>query len=216
MALLDIEGSLVPVVEQTLGLKPEVATAFVRLWRGKQMERAASSNSLNKQRTSFRLCTAMALDYCIARNGLLVSAEQSHRLVLAWDKLRPWPEADEAVAAVRAMGCQTAILSNGDQDMLDTVAGQFSANRFDYILSSEAAGHYKPHPRVYDLPATLLGVGRDETIHVAGSANDVLGCIAAGIRCIWSNRHADKLLDPSYPATYEIPDLTGVATVIDG
>ena len=215
MALLDIEGSLVPVVEQTLKLSPDAAATFVRLWRSKQMERAASSNSLNKQRTSFRQCTAMALDYCVARNGLWVSAEQSRRLVLAWDKLKPWPEADEAVAAVRAKGCQTAILSNGDQDMLDAVAGNFSANTFDHILSSQTAGHFKPHPQVYDLPATVLGIAKEDTIHVAGSANDVLGCIAAGIRCIWSNRQADQLLDPSYPPTREIPDLTGVAALLD-
>lgn len=157
----------------------------------------------------------MALDYCVARNNLGISPAQRRGLVLAWDKLKPWPEADAAIAAVRAKGCQSAILSNGDQDMLDAVAERFSANIFDHILSSETAGHFKPHPQVYDLPATVLGIARHDTIHVAGCANDVLGCIAAGVRCIWSNGQADKLLDPSYPATLEIADLTGVAEWID-
>ena len=44
MALLDIEGSLKSVVQETLGLDADTATAFVRLWRTKQMERAAISN----------------------------------------------------------------------------------------------------------------------------------------------------------------------------
>lgn len=215
MALLDIEGSLTPVVRETLNLDADAATAFVRLWRSKQMERAASSNSLGKDRTSFRECTAMALDYCLGRHRLEQSQDIRCELVLAWDQLKPWPEADSAIAAVKAKGCQTAILSNGDQDMLEAVARNFSANAFDHILSSETAGHYKPHPAVYDLPATVVGIAKDDTVHVAGSANDVLGTIAAGIRCVWSNRHADQLLDMSYPPTHEVPNLAGVADLIE-
>jgi 2-haloacid dehalogenase len=105
--------------------------------------------------------------------------------------------------------------ANGDQNMLDTVASMFSPNTFDHILSSETAGHYKPHPSVYDLPTTVLGIAKENIVHVAGSSNDVLGTISAGIRCIWSNRHADQLLDPAYPPTHETSNLTSVVDLID-
>jgi 2-haloacid dehalogenase len=215
MALLDIEGSLVPVVQETLNLDADIATAFVRLWRTKQMERAAISNSLGKNRTSFRECTAMALNYCLGRHKLTLLPDTHRGLVLAWDILKPWTDADASVAAVKAKGYQTAILSNGDQNMLDTVASIFSPNTFDHILSSETAGHYKPHPSVYDLPTNVLGIAKEDIVHVAGSSNDVLGTISAGIRCIWSNRHADQLLDPAYPPTHETSNLTSVADLID-
>lgn len=215
MALLDIEGSLVPAVRKALNLDADRATAFVRLWRSKQMERAASSNSLGKRRTTFRDCTAMALEYCLGRHHLTPPPDTRRQLVFAWDKMNPWPDAASAIAAVRAKGCRIAILSNGDQDMLEAVARNFSPNTFDHILSSETAGQYKPHPAMYDLPTTALGIARKDFVHVAGSANDVLGAIAAGLRCIWSNRHADRLLDPAYPPTHEIADLTGVADLID-
>lgn len=215
MALLDIEGSLIPIVQRTLNLDAKIARAFVRLWRTKQMERAATSNSIGINRTSFRDCTAMALDYCLGRHSLAPLPEIRNDLVFAWDTMSPWPEADAAIAAVRANGYQTAILSNGDQDMLEAVACNFSPNTFDHILSSETAGYFKPHPSVYDIPTAALGISKENILHVAGSSNDVLGTIAAGIKCVWSNRHADQLLDPAYPPTHEISDLSGVIDLVD-
>ncbi len=215
MALLDIEGSLVPAVQERLGLDAGSAAAFVRLWRAKQMDRAATSNSLGENRTSFRACSAMALDYCLSRHRLELLPETRRDLVYAWDTLKPWPEADAAIAAVKAKGCGTAILSNGDQDMLEAVARNFSPNTFDYTLSSETAGYYKPHPAVYNLPTNVLGIAKGNIVHVAGSSNDVLGTIAAGMRCIWSNRHGDRLLDFAYPPTHETSNLMAVAELID-
>ena len=130
-------------------------------------------------------------------------------MVMAWDTMRPWPEANEVIESIRAKGIPTAILSNGDQDMLEAVARSFPAG-FDHILSSETAGKYKPHPSVYDLPTTVLGVAKSDVLHVAGSANDVLRTIAAGMRCVWSNRHDDLLLDPAFAPEATLADLTGV------
>jgi 2-haloacid dehalogenase len=213
MALLDIEGSLVPVIEETLRLSHDTATAFVRTWRAKQMERAAISNSLELGRTSFRDATGLALDYVASRNRIAVPPGTRDALILAWDTLEPWPEADDAIAAVTAKGVKTAILSNGDQDMLEAVARNF-ASGFDHILSSEIAGKYKPHPAVYDLPTRTLGIAKTRVLHVAGSGNDVLGAVAAGMPCVWSNRHGDALLDPHYAPLKVLPDLSGVADLL--
>jgi len=215
MALLDIEGSLTPVVRKILGVPESDAAPFVKLWRSKQMERAATSNSLQLGRTSFRDATGLALDYCLAKYGLNPSMEIREALVLAWDLMAPWPEANAAIAAVKAKGCATAILSNGDQGMLDAIAKNFAPGSFDHVLSSETAGHYKPHPAVYHLPTVKLGIAKPDIIHVAGSANDVIGTIAAGIRCIWSNRHRDQILDPMFPPTYEISELSGIPDLLD-
>jgi len=213
MALLDIQGSLVPPVVNRFNLSDSDASTFVQLWRNKQMERAASSNSLGLQRTPFRDATRLGLDYALWRFGCTASAAEHAELVQAWDTLTPWPEADAAIAAVKAKGLAVGILSNGDQDMLEAVACGFTTE-FDHILSAETAGHYKPHPAVYALPTQRLGVAMEKVLHVAGSPNDVLGAIACGMVCAWSNRTGDVLLDPAYPPTYMLSSLAEVADLV--
>jgi 2-haloacid dehalogenase len=210
MALLDIQGSLCLQVGDVFGLDGGDASAFVTHWRAKQMERAASSNALGLGHTPFRDCTAMALEHSCARFAVEASTDIRESLVNAWGELNPWPEADDALAAVKARGCSIAILSNGDTATLISVARQFRTP-FDYVLSAESAGNYKPHPSVYALPARILGVPVADTVHVAGSGNDVLGSIAFGMRCIWSNRTGEAPIDPRYPPTHEVRGLNEVA-----
>lgn len=213
MALLDIQGSLTPVVADALGMDTGTAGSFVQLWRDKQMQRAAVSNSLGLGHMRFRDCTRMGLDYTVAKHDLTVPDDIQENLVTAWDRMTPWPEARDLVHRVKAKGYATAILSNGDQDMLDAIAMVFD-DGFDHVLSCETAGYYKPHPSVYDLPTRVLGIAKDDVLHVAGASGDVLGARAAGLTCYWSNRTGDRVLDPAFDADHQGPDLTGVLNLI--
>ncbi|MEM7405009.1 MAG: haloacid dehalogenase type II [Pseudomonadota bacterium] len=213
MALVDIQGGLTETVAAALSLPADTAGSFVTEWRAAQMLRAASSNSLARGHTRFRDCTRMALRSVAGRRGIDLSETDAENLVRAWDRLPPWPEADAALAEVKALGVGIGILSNGDPDMLAAIAAQFETP-FDHILSAATAGQYKPHPAVYALPETILGLDRNATVHVAGSANDVLGARAYGMPCIWSNRRHDAPLDVDFAATTEVASLTGVADAL--
>jgi 2-haloacid dehalogenase len=213
-ALLDIQTSLTGIVQQTLGLKKADAAAFARTWRAQQMTRAAASNSIGKGRTSFKNCTRMGLDYTLAKSGMTADARTKKMLVTNWGTLKPWPEAPKVMKAIKAKGYATAILSNGDQDQLDSVAGVFGPGMFDHVLSSETAGFYKPHPSVYELPTRMLGIGCKDVLHVAGGAGDVLGAAAYGMACYWSNRMDDIPLDPDLGPTWQGKDLSGVLKLI--
>ena len=210
-ALVDYRSSLLPVVEAIPGIDKEHAADFLELWRVRQLGAAAMSNALEQGRISFRDCTALALDYALKRHDLSVDSDARDELIQAWNPLTPWPEAGRVLAALKAKGYRLAILSNGDQDMLEALAAGFETP-FDHILSSEQCGVYKPHPRVYGLPARELGI--EDYLHVAGSPNDAVGASAAGISCYWSNRLGDTVLLPAYPPDYQGPDLSGVLDVV--
>lgn len=211
-ALVDSEAGLVPAVREACGDGVD-AVHLSRAWRAKQLEYAQVSNSLQRGRIPFRVVTRRAMHYTFARAGIDLTAEQSAALEAAWDRLPPWPEAKATLAALRARGYRLGILSNGDEEMLRALAGA-SDIEFDHILSSDHAGHYKPHPSVYALPRERLRLEPGEVLHVAGSGNDVLGCKLAGLPCAWSNRHGDRMIDPGVRADHEMPDLSGLLPLL--
>ena len=211
-ALFDVEGSLAPILGEVIESHAESAD-LVRTWRQKQMEYALIGNSLARGRVSFRVITRRALDYALGRAGLDPTEAVRQHLVEQWDRLTLWPEAAEVLTKVKARGYRVGLLSNGDEAMLQALAARLPI-AFDDIFSSEQAGYYKPHPSVYALPLHALGLSPDQILHVAGSATDVMGAKAAGLRCAWSNRKHDKVLDPMYSADHEFDDLRGLLDLL--
>ena len=65
-------------------------------------------------------------------------------------------------------------------------------------------------------PVHALGIARESYLHVAGSANDVIGAKSAGVACYWNNRTGDRVLLPEFAADAEGPDLRGVLDLVRG
>jgi 2-haloacid dehalogenase len=208
-ALFDIEGSLIPLVGQVLPLSVD-SRGFVRLWRKTQVESMLISNSLGQGRVPMRTITRRALDDALSHAQVDVSETGREHLTMAWDQLQLWPEAEEALTAVKAKGYRLGLLSNGDKAMLQALAARLHVP-FDYIFSSEQAGVYKPHPAIY---TQALQQTSGEILHVAGSRIDVMGARAAGLRCAWSNRQGDKVFDAAYTADYEFENLLGLLDLV--
>jgi 2-haloacid dehalogenase len=211
-ALFDIEGSLVPVVQELF--KEDVdATEIVRVWRQKQLEYVLISNSLQQGRVPFTIITRRALDYALSRAQVDLAEMSRLFLVAQWDQLQLWTETRRVLVEVKKRGYAVGLLSNGDEEMLRVLSSRLPIV-CDHIFASEQAGYYKPHSSVYELPLRTLGLASDQILHVAGSATDVIGTKAAGLSCGWSNRQHDKVVDDKYRADYEFENLLGLLDVI--
>jgi len=209
-ALFDTETTLTPVLTEMMGDPPPAdGLAVIRLWRRKQMEYVLLINSLEHGRISFREVTQRALDYALHQSKVKLAEAKRQVLVEMWNHLKPWPEANEVLLALKARGQSMALLSNGDQVMLGGLAMTLPVS-FEAILSSETAHFYKPHPAIYGLPLARFRLTPEVVLHVAGSANDVMGAKAAGLDCAWSNRVGEQVLDPRFKADYEFSDLRGL------
>ena len=83
---------------------------------------------------------------------------------------------------VQARGLETvASLSNGNVALLTNLS-KHADLRWDCILSSELARHYKPDSEVYLTAAGLLGLSPDEIMMVAAHNNDLLAARAVGFK----------------------------------
>ena len=190
----------------------QLASVWPRLaeeWRRKQLE-YTWLRTITNQFADFAKVTADGLDWALEAQGL-ASPDLRLRLLALYDQLPAYPEVAVTLAALRAAGFGTAILSNGTEGMLAsavTAAGLEAL--FDAVLSVDAVATFKPSARVYDLVGKRFGSTPQEVLFVSSNGWDVAGAAGYGFATMWVNRAGlpqDRLANQ--PAHVR-PDLTGI------
>ena len=177
--LLDLAGAVAPYTA-ALG---DSAAPLLALWRRKQLE-YTWLRTLMGRHADFETVTRDALSYALESLGLS-TPDLEAQLSEAFRKLGAFPDAATTLARLRAAGIRTAVLSNGNPDMLaDALAHAGLAPLLDQVISVQPLGVYKPVPRVYALAAESLGVAMDAILFVSGNAWDAAGAASAGLRAV--------------------------------
>src|SRR5919201_1942146 len=115
------------------------------------------------------------------------------RLMNLYLTLETFPEVGEVLEWLKASGLRTAILSNGSPMMLDAVVrASRLGTLIDAVLSVEAVGVYKPHPKVYQLAVDRLGVPAAAIAFQSSNAWDAYAASAFGMQVIWCNRYGAR------------------------
>ncbi|WP_424176882.1 haloacid dehalogenase type II [Yoonia sp. TsM2_T14_4] len=186
--------------------------AVARDWRRKQLE-YTWLRAVADRHCDFWQVTQDGLDWALAAQGLEDPALRA-RLLALYRQLPTYAEVPAMLAALKARGLTTAILSNGSPDMLNAaVASAGIAPQLDAILSVETVGVFKPHARVYDLVGAQFGCAKDEVLFVSSNGWDAAGAAGYGFRTIWVNRAGDPpdrlYADPHHTLRnlVSIPDL---------
>jgi 2-haloacid dehalogenase len=184
--LFDVQ-SVVTLAER---LFPGHGAALSQLWRTKQLEYSWLQSlmlSPTQRREDFAALTAHALDYAAEALALFMQAPVRHRLLDAYLDLSPFPDVAPALAALAPM--PRLILSNGTRQMLELlVASTGIAPHLDGILSVDAAGIYKPSPRVYQLTVDHLKLSPARIGFVSSNGWDAVGAKAFGLTAFWVSR----------------------------
>ncbi|MBV8566618.1 MAG: haloacid dehalogenase type II [Methylobacteriaceae bacterium] len=165
-------------------------------WRRKQLE-YTWVRSLAGIYRDFWSCTRDALDFAAADAGG-IPADTRAKLLSAYESLGAYADAQPALAALKAQGARTAILSNGTPHMLNVAVRSASLGEYlDAILSVDGIHIYKTDPRAYRLVTDRFQCGREAVSFQSSNRWDVAGAATFGFRAVWINRSGapDEYLD---------------------
>jgi FMN phosphatase YigB (HAD superfamily) len=131
---------------------------------------------------------------------------QQHCYDLVDELVRPLDGAHDLVAALRARGIQTAVLTNGwtplQQKKIARALGDAALGMT--VLVSDAIHAVKPAREAFDALVAAFAVPRERVWYVGDNARgDAAGALAAGLRAVWFNWE-----NQTYPQDLPMPTLT--------
>lgn len=127
-----------------------------------------------------------------------------------------WREPDlfpDARAFLDLIDVPVCVVSNIDRaDVLAAIA--YHGLPLAHVVTSEDAGHYKPHPAVFQTALDLLDLPVGAVLHIGDSLSaDITGAHALGIPSVWVNRSGKPRPDPLH-AIAEVDTLTAALPLV--
>jgi len=143
----------------------------------------------------------------------VASSEADHAvdLLLEWDytsPMVPYPEAIQALGALRASGLMIGVCSNWGWDLESFLEATGVAPFVDVAVTSARAGYRKPHPGIYE--ATLGPVGLDpvDAVFVGDTwGPDVVGPTGVGMAAVHVWRDQSRPAPELMPGTHRVTAL---------
>ncbi len=150
-----------------------------------------------------------------AHMGLGFSSRAKNTLV---ESLGNWPLFPDTSTALRALKSRfkLAIISNVDDDLFQLTQSRLGVP-FDWVITSEQLGSYKPSPENFQSAMRTMGVLPAHHVHVAQSLyHDIVPAHALGLKTVWINRKgaASTPVVKSQP-DLEVPDLLSLAALVN-
>lgn len=201
---------------EVLGVTADLVSAIDRLWRRKQLQYSYHRGQMEAYEPFWEV-TADALDYALDFYEIEVDEAERERILAAYDHLDPLLGADVALDRFGDAGYTQVILSNGNPEMLETLAENAGLlDRLDGIVSAHEVRTFKPGPAVYRNAADRLDRAIGDCRLVSSNAWDVAGASNAGMATAWINRNrepAERLgerADDEVRTLDELPAALGV------
>ena len=193
---------------------PGRGAALSQLWRAKQLEYTWLQSLMGPAvRKDFAAVTEQALDYALAALDAPLAAASRRELRDAYLSLAPYDDVPPALAALSPR--PRWILSNGTLAMLEPLVRHHGLDaHLAGILSVDAAGIYKPSPRVYQLAVDKLHLPASRIGFVSSNCWDAIGAKAFGFTTFWINRTGAPVDRHGPPPDRIIATLSELPTVV--
>lgn len=104
--------------------------------------------------------------------------------------LSAFPENLDVLRELKSRGIPTAILSNGDPEMLAVAVKSAGFTEYlDHVLSVHTVRKYKTDPAAYALGPQALQRPVKQILFVSSNGWDAIGATWFGYTTLWVNRH---------------------------
>ncbi|MDE3010742.1 MAG: haloacid dehalogenase type II [Pseudomonadota bacterium] len=225
LVAFDAYGTLFDVYsisELAEAIFPGHGQALALMWRDRQIEytRLVTMSDPRPGGSEYYLpfwdLTIRALRYTCRRLGLTLSPADEARLMAQYGCLAAFPDGLAVLAALKAKGVQTAILSNGNSAMLaSSVASSGLGGLLDQIVSVDQVRAFKTAPQTYQLLLDAFTLERSDILFVSSNAWDAVGATWFGLDVFWVNRLRHPFEEIGLPPRYQGASLSALLDIFD-
>ncbi|MDQ6794567.1 MAG: haloacid dehalogenase type II [Chloroflexota bacterium] len=125
------------------------------------------------------------------------------------DSVGNWPAFPDSTDALRRLHerFRLGVITNCDDDLFARSNGRLGID-FDWVVTAQQAGSYKPDTHNFEVAFERLGLPRDRILHVAQSLfHDHVPAKGLGLSTVWINRRHDRPGSGATPPAEATPDL---------
>lgn len=148
---------------------------------------------------------------------LRFSIDPASRYLLS-DRFSEWTPFSDTIQSLKKLKqkFQLAIISNVD-DELFSISNSLLEVEFDFIVTAQQLGSYKPDHRNFEKALEVFGIEKEEHLHVAQSIyHDIVPANQLGLNKVWVNRYAEpERIDPIEYPDLEVPDLQSLVRILE-
>jgi len=126
------------------------------------------------------------------------------------DSVGDWPAFDDSAAALRALHARfrLGVITNCDDDLFARSERRLGTT-FDWTITAQSVGAYKPSPRNFEVALERIALPRERILHVAQSLfHDHVPAKAMGFTTVWIDRRHDRPGSGATPPADAVPDAT--------
>ena len=165
---------------------PEHGELITQVWRLKQLEYTWLRSQMQSYR-SFWEISEESLVYTLKAIGLPTEKDIIDRILDKYLHLDPYPECIDALDALS--GVPLAILSNGNQEILDALVKNTGLHsKLAAVISVDQVRTFKPSPKAYELVEQTLKVKPENVMFVSSNSFDAMAAKQFGFQVAWIER----------------------------
>jgi len=185
--LVDVDAAEAALADRVSDPEP-----VSKLWRARSLEYTFVANQIDAYQPFYEM-NRDALQYALDAFGVDLPDDERDEILAVYHELDVFDDVRDAIERLRDGGYDCYVVSNGNQEMLDSLV-EFAdlAGRIERTFSADDVERFKPEQAIYRHAAEEIGTPVENVAFAAAGWWDVPGAVNAGMQGVWVNRQQTR------------------------